>query len=47
MIQKYVLGNWKLEQPKLILSVLNSNIISKENKDIYIEGLVRVAMDTG
>ncbi len=46
-IKKYIKGNWKLKDPKLILSLLNSKIQSKENKEVYIEGLVKVAMDTG
>ncbi len=46
-IKAYIKGNWALDEPKLILSLLNSNIQSKENKEVYIEGLVKVAMDTG
>jgi hypothetical protein len=46
-IETYIKENWKLKDPKLILSILNSKIQSKENKEVYIEGLVKVAMDTG
>ena len=31
---------------KLIISALNSNIVIKENKDIYIRGLAKVAVDS-
>jgi hypothetical protein len=46
-IKNYIRCNWKLNEPKLILSILNSKIQSKENKEVYIEGLVKVALDTG
>ena len=32
--------------PKLILTAVNSNIQSKENKDIYVKGLAKVAIDS-
>ena len=46
-ILQYIEKNWKLQVPRLILSVLNSNLQDKENEDFYIEGLVKVAIDTG
>jgi hypothetical protein len=46
-ILQYIKHNWKLDDPRLILSVLNSNIQNKENEDSYIEGLLKVAINTG
>ncbi len=35
------------KKPKLILSILNSNIQSEMNKTAYIKGLVRVSVEAG
>jgi hypothetical protein len=37
---------WEIKSlPKLILSAINSNIQSEENKDIYVKGLAKAAVD--
>ena len=44
----YMENVWKLNtSPKLIISVLNSNIQSESNKSVYINGLVKASMDAG
>jgi hypothetical protein len=35
------------KKPKLILSILNSNILSEINKTAYIKGLVKVSVEAG
>jgi hypothetical protein len=35
------------KKPKLILSILNSNIQSEINKTAYIKGLVKVSVEAG
>jgi hypothetical protein len=46
-IKEQIYSKWKLENPKLILSILNSNIQSKYNSDILIDGFFKVAVVSG
>ena len=47
-ISDFMKQKWELSvKPKLILSVLNSNLKSETNKDTVINGIIKTVMDSG